>query len=151
MSNSLEVGMIVEGKVMQLKPFGAFISLGENKRGLVHISQISHDYIKEVTDALTEGETVKVKIISIEPASGKISLSIKEAMPKPVVEREQRPAREFKDKGDRFEKSERFDRSDRFAPKKEAEKNSGSLDDLLKEWNKQSNDRQTDINRRLKR
>ncbi|MBP2026341.1 putative RNA-binding protein with RPS1 domain [Acetoanaerobium pronyense] len=143
MSNILEVGMIVEGKVIQIKPFGAFISLGENKRGLVHISQISHDYIKEVGDALKEGDTVKVKILSIEAETGKISLSIKDANPKPKVEREQRP---FKEKS--FERPNSSDRDKSF--KKEPEK-SGTLEDMLKDWTKQSNDRQADINRRLKR
>ncbi len=144
MSNNLEVGMIVEGKVAQLKPFGAFVSLADNKRGLVHISQISHDYIKEVGDALSEGDTVKVKIISIEPDSGKISLSIKEANPKPVVDKDPKVNRDNK------EKSERFEKNDKPSFKKESEK-SLSLEDMLKEWTKQSNDRQTDINRRLKR
>ena len=144
MSNNLEVGMIVEGKVVQLKPFGAFISLAENKRGLVHISQISHDYIKEVSDALYEGDTVKVKIISIEPDSGKISLSIKDANPKPEADKEPKFSR------DNREKSDRFERNDKPSFKKEPEK-SLNLEDMLKEWTKQSNDRQTDINRRLKR
>ncbi len=150
MSNNLEVGMIVEGKVVQLKPFGAFISLAENKRGLVHISQISHDYIKEVTDALTEGEIVKVKIISIEAESGKISLSIKDANPKPVVEKEQRFSRDNRDNRDNRDRSDRFERNDKPSFKKEPEK-AVNLEDMLKDWTKQSNDRQTDINRRLKR
>lgn len=143
MSNNLEVGMIVEGKVIQIKPFGAFISLSENKRGLVHISQISHDYIKEVGDALKEGDTVKVKILSIEAESGKISLSIKDANPKPKIER---PQSNFKEKS--YDRPSQPDREKTF--KKEPEK-SGTLEDMLKEWTKQSNDRQADINRRLKK
>ncbi|MDO4719035.1 MAG: S1 RNA-binding domain-containing protein [Peptostreptococcaceae bacterium] len=125
MANSLEVGAIVEGKVFQIKPFGAFVSLPDNKKGLVHISHISHGYIKDVSDVLHEGDTVKVKILSMDPG-GKISLSIREATPKPAPE-----PREFN--------------------KRENEKSSSNLEDLLKEWTKQSNDRHTDINRRLKR
>lgn len=133
MANSLEVGMIVEGKVLHIKPFGAFIGLPENKKGLVHISHISHGYVKDVGEVLQEGDMVQVKVLSMEP-NGKISLSIKEATPKPVAEKREPSFSE-----------------DRSFIKKDAEKSSNSLDDLLKEWTKQSNDRHTDINRRLKR
>lgn len=134
MANSLEVGMIIEGKVLQIKPFGAFIALPENKKGLVHISHISHSYIKDVSDVLHEGDSVKVKILSME-SNGKISLSIKEAMPKPSQP----------------EKRNFTSEEDRSFPKKDSEKGSSKLEELLKEWTRQSNDRHTDINRRLKR
>lgn len=74
----LEVGTIVEGKVTGFTSFGAFIDLGEGKKGLVHISEVASDYVKEISDHLTVGQSVKVKVVSIGD-DGKISLSIKRA------------------------------------------------------------------------
>lgn len=133
MVNRLEIGAIVEGKVLHIKPFGAFISLPDNKKGLVHISHISHEYVKDIADVLHEGDTVKVKILSMEQ-NGKIALSIKEATPKPTPPPRESSSGEPKS-----------------FVKKDSEKSSNTLEELLKEWTKQSNDRHTDINRRLKR
>lgn len=76
---SLEVGSIVEGKVSKIMPFGAFVSLPEKKSGLVHISEVARDYVENIAEHLSEGDTVKVKVIKIDD-SGKISLSIKQAL-----------------------------------------------------------------------
>ncbi len=75
----LEVGTIVEGKVSDFTSFGAFIDLGEGKKGLVHISEIAAEYVKEIGDHLKVGQPVKVKVLSI-AQDGKISLSIKKAL-----------------------------------------------------------------------
>jgi S1 RNA binding domain protein len=75
------VGEIVEGVVTGITNFGAFIQLSEGKSGLVHISEISHDYVEKVTDYLKKDQKVKVKILSISK-EGKISLSIRQAKPK---------------------------------------------------------------------
>lgn len=76
---SVNVGEIVEGKVVNIMPFGAFIELPDGKNGLVHISEVALAYVKEIKDHLTLNETVKVKIIGIDD-KGKISLSIKKAL-----------------------------------------------------------------------
>ncbi len=78
----LDVGSIVEGKVTGITKFGAFVSLPEGKSGLVHISEIAYSYVNEVSDHLTEGQEVKVKIIGIDQ-SNRINLSIKKAEPPP--------------------------------------------------------------------
>ena len=75
----LEPGKIVTGKVTGISPFGAFVSLGEGKTGLVHISEVALTYVKNVSDFLKENDEVKVKIISIDEG-GKVSLSIKQAL-----------------------------------------------------------------------
>lgn len=75
----LEPGTIVEGKVTGITPFGAFISFDNGKTGLVHISEIALEYVKNISDHLKENDVVKVKILSID-ANGKISLSIKQAL-----------------------------------------------------------------------
>ena len=75
------VGAIVEGTVTGITNFGAFVQLPEGKSGLVHISEISHDYVEKVADYLKKGDKVKVKVLSISK-DNKISLSIRQAKPK---------------------------------------------------------------------
>ena len=72
------VGAVLEGKVKTITKFGAFITLPENRTGMVHISEIANTYVSDIRAHLTEGQTVRVKIIGIDEA-GKISLSIKRA------------------------------------------------------------------------
>ncbi len=74
----LEIGAIVEGKVTGLTAFGAFVSLPEGKSGMVHISEVSNSFVKDIKDFLKEGQDVKVKVVNITD-EGKISLSIKKA------------------------------------------------------------------------
>ena len=77
----ITVGKVVEGTVTGITNFGAFVELPEGKSGLVHISEISDDYVEKVTDYLKKDQKVKVKILSISK-DGKISLSIRQAKPK---------------------------------------------------------------------
>jgi len=72
----VEVGMIYEGKVAKLMDFGAFVTILPGRDGLVHISQISHERVENVSDKLKEGETVKVKVLEID-RQGRIRLSMK--------------------------------------------------------------------------
>lgn len=76
---SLKAGAIVDGTVKTITSFGAFIDLGEGQTGLVHISEISDDYVKTVEDYLEQDQKVKVKVLSIDEANKKITLSIKKA------------------------------------------------------------------------
>ena len=86
----LTVGAVLEGKVKSITNFGAFVALGENKTGLVHISEVANTYVSDVHQHLTEGQDVKVMVIGVE--GSKINLSMKrlEAEKAP---REARPAR----------------------------------------------------------
>ena len=88
----------MEGKVKSLSKFGAFITLPDGSTGMVHISEIAHAYVNDIRDHLTEGQDVKVMIISRE--NGKTNLSIKRTLPPPAkpqlrfcaeVQRLQRP------------------------------------------------------------
>lgn len=74
------VGEVFEGKVTGITKFGAFVALPGGGSGLVHISEIANAYVSDVHDYIEDGQTVKVKVISI-GADGKISLSIKKALP----------------------------------------------------------------------
>ena len=71
----LTVGAVLEGKVKSITNFGAFIALPENKTGMVHISEVANAYVSDIRQHLTEGQDVKVVVISAD--NGKINLSIK--------------------------------------------------------------------------
>ncbi|KRN27322.1 S1 domain-containing RNA-binding protein [Liquorilactobacillus mali] len=75
---SIEVGAKVTGKVSGITNFGAFVDLGDKKNGLVHISEVSDGYVKDIHDVLSVGDEVTVKVLSI-AEDGKISLSIRKA------------------------------------------------------------------------
>ena len=75
--SNLQVGLVTEGIVETLQPYGAFVNLGNGLSGLVHISQISEKRIKKPSEVLAVGDKVKVKVTAVK--DGKISLSIKEA------------------------------------------------------------------------
>lgn len=74
----IDVGKVVDGTVINITNFGAFIQLPEGKTGLVHISEVADQYVKDIRDYLKEKDQVKVKVLSIDN-NGKISLSIKKA------------------------------------------------------------------------
>lgn len=76
---AIEVGNILEGKITGITDFGAFVDLPDGKSGMVHISEVASTYVNKITDYLQEGQTVKVKVLSIGD-NGKISLSIKKAI-----------------------------------------------------------------------
>jgi polyribonucleotide nucleotidyltransferase len=80
----IEVGTIYVGKVVRIVDFGAFVNVLPGKDGLVHISQISEERVNAVSDVLTEGQDVTVKVLEVD-RQGRVRLSMKEAMEKPVV------------------------------------------------------------------
>ena len=88
---AIEVGVILEGKVSGITKFGAFVDLPESKTGMVHISEVAPTFITEISDYVKVGQTVKVKVLAIN--DGKISLSMKQAMPKEHQKKPQKPQR----------------------------------------------------------
>ena len=85
----LEVGGIYEGKVTGITKFGAFVSFEGGQTGMVHISEVASTFVTEIRDFVSEGQTVKVKVLSINEA-GKISLSRKKALPE---DQQRKPSR----------------------------------------------------------
>ena len=100
----LTVGAILDGKVKTITNFGAFVALPENKTGMVHISEVANAYVSDIRQHLTEGQEVKVMVISTE--NGKINLSIKRLEPKPQRENTGRPQGNFRPNGDRPQRRE---------------------------------------------
>lgn len=78
----LEVGKVYEGKVTGITKFGAFVELDKDTTGMVHISEVANTFVNEIKDHIQEGQSVKVKVLSLGD-DGKISLSIKKAQPAP--------------------------------------------------------------------
>ena len=84
-------GCIVEGKVLRTVEFGAFVELQPGLDGLVHISQCSTQHISKVTDAVQQGQIVRVKVLSVDTEKKRISLSIRQAIEDEVFEEEMEP------------------------------------------------------------
>jgi len=99
----VQVGKIVEGKVTGITNFGAFVELPDGEVGLVHISEIAEEYVKDINDFLKINDLVKVKVISVD-LKGKIGLSIKQTVE--TVKRRPAPRKKFEvsfeDKLNRF-------------------------------------------------
>ena len=79
---AIEVGNVFEGRVTGVKPFGAFVALPEGRVGMVHISEVSNEFVQDIAAVLHDGDTVKVQVINVAP-DGKIALSIKRLLPPP--------------------------------------------------------------------
>ncbi|SDB88511.1 S1 domain-containing post-transcriptional regulator GSP13 [Shouchella lonarensis] len=134
MSNYAE-GTIVEGKVTGIKPFGAFVAIDNEKQGLVHISEVAHGYVKDINEVLSVGDEVKVKVMSVNEESGKISLSIRATQEAPARANKPRPT-----SGGR-----------RMQVTQTKQQGFNTLEDKLKDWLKQSNEIQADLNKRAKK
>jgi small subunit ribosomal protein S1 len=111
-------GDVIRGKVVRIVPFGAFVEVEKGIDGLVHVSQISHEFLENPTTVLTIGQEIDAKILKLDCAEKKMTLSIKALEPKPEVERKPRAA---KAEGEEEGKGKR-------APK-------AKPDDEVTEWN----------------
>ncbi|WP_163195365.1 S1 domain-containing RNA-binding protein [Clostridium thermarum] len=120
---TLKAGNIIEGTVINITNFGAFIDV-EGKTGLVHISEVADTFVKDIREHLKEQDKVKVKVISVDE-NGKISLSIKQAMP---PKRSAKPM-EIDWSGDRNKNS------------------SANFEDIMSKFLKDSEERQQDVKR----
>ena len=80
--HNIKEGDVLDGKVQRLASFGAFVDLG-GIDGLVHISQVAHEHVDDVSSVLSEGQEVKVKVLSVDYDNERIALSIKETLPGP--------------------------------------------------------------------
>jgi len=86
MANNFEVNQVIEGEVKGVQSYGAFVALNEDVQGLVHISEVTHGFVQDINDHLAVGDKVKVKILKIDEANNKYSLSIRATMDKPKQE-----------------------------------------------------------------
>ncbi|MGX7025640.1 S1 domain-containing RNA-binding protein [Vagococcus hydrophili] len=148
---SIEVGVKLPGKVSGITNFGAFVDLGEGKTGLVHISEVSNSFVKDINDVLTVGDEVEVKVMSIGD-DGKIGLSIKRANEEERPVRERAPKKDFsKRPNNNYNRSDRPERSNNNSnygrkPAAQAPKKEG-FDNLMTSFLKDSDERLTSIKR----
>ena len=80
--SSYQIDEIIVGKVIDIQPYGAFIGFPNGQKGLVHISEISEDYVKRIETFLIVGEYVRVKVLAIDPSTQHLKLSIKRLIKK---------------------------------------------------------------------
>lgn len=120
---SVQVGEVLEGKVTDIMNYGVFVKLNDGKIGLVHISEVSRDYVEDIHSVLKSGDDVKVKVISMDE-KGKMRLSIKKALPMP----------ERKNKEQRNNKREKEENTDETPESK--------LDNMLSKFLKDSDEKQ---------
>ena len=139
----ISVGAILEGTIKSITKFGAFVTLPGGRSGLVHISEIAHSYVENVSDFLSEGQTVKVKVVNIDEA-GRINLSIKKAQPQEPRQQHERSDRGFAPRQPRFQQRREG------APRGRAQQapkdpSTMTFEDKLKAFMTDSESRQADV------
>jgi S1 RNA binding domain protein len=153
---ALEKGAVVDGIVTGITNFGAFVQLPENKVGLIHISEVSNVFVKDVHDFLTLKQKVTVKVVSIDE-KGKIGLSLKALMP-PAEQKNNHGAGEhrFTDRKPGEHRFERKPGEKHFEGRKSTDRFGGvaarpagpmSFEDKLSKFLKESDDRLLDLKR----
>ena len=87
--SDLAEGQVYEGKVIRLENFGAFVSIGAEKEGLVHVSELSHEYVKHPSEVLKTGDEIQVKVLGYSKKKRRINLSMKalQASPEPSLDK----------------------------------------------------------------
>lgn len=83
MADKYVVGDVLTGKITGIQPYGAFVALDEDTQGLVHISEITYGFVKNIADLLSVGQEVQVKVLEIDENASKISLSIRALQERP--------------------------------------------------------------------
>ena len=126
MSEKIETGSILTGKVTGIQPYGAFVALDDNTQGLVHISEITHGYVKDINDHLKVGDEIQVKVLSVDEGAGKIGLSIRAT--------EEAPVQQAAPKA----KKPRKRQVTAIIPEVEGQQGFNTLKDKLQEWIDQS-------------
>ena len=141
---AIEVGNIFEGRVTGVKPFGAFVALPEGRVGMVHISEVSNEYVQDIAAVLHDGDTVKVQVINVAP-DGKIALSIKRLLPPaPRAPREgRRNGQGGRPQGGRGPARDAAPRV--WQPKAPAKSDNLSFEDMMSRFKSQSEEKMADL------
>ncbi len=136
-----EEGAIVSGKVTGLTDFGAFLELEGGKTGMIHISEVASNYVKDIREHISVGQEVKAKIISVSP-EGKISLSIRKLNDQPK-EKEQRPQKPQKPRSERRPANVWNGQKSSAPPAGEKQ----SFEDMMARFKQVSDEKMTDLKR----
>lgn len=136
-----EEGAIVSGKITGLTDFGAFVELEGGKTGMIHISEVASNYVKDIREHVSVGQEVKAKVISVSP-EGKISLSIRKLNDQPK-EKEQRPQRPQKPRSERRPANVWNGQKSSAPPAGEKQ----SFEDMMARFKQVSDEKMTDLKR----
>lgn len=124
MTDKFEAGQILEGKVKGIQPYGAFVALNDEIQGLVHISEVTHGFVKDIHEHLTIGDDVKVKVLNVDEENNKVSLSIRAT--------QEPPKKQVKPQKTQATNHQQENSNDGF----------NTLKDKLEEWIEQSEERE---------
>jgi small subunit ribosomal protein S1 len=128
----IKKGMNVKGQVVRLEKFGAFVEIGAERPGLIHISEMAHGYVRQPSDVVKEGDEIEAQIIDVNRKKKQIKLSLKALQPEPVKEEElprvfTEPTRRDKDK----DKDKPARRKKTKSPRARGEDGSSDVDELI--------------------
>lgn len=104
MMKKYEIGEVLNGKVTGIQPYGAFIALDGDTQGLVHISEVTYGFVKDIHEFLSIGEEVRVKVLEIDETANKISLSIRALVEAPEKRKDDRPRKSLQARVDERDK-----------------------------------------------
>ena len=127
MTDKFETGQVLKGKVTGIQPYGAFVAIDDETQGLVHISEVTHGFVKDINDHLTVGDEVNVKVLNINAEKKKVSLSIRAT--------EEAPKSQTKASRNQPAKQQQQQQQDN-------EAGFNTLKDKLEEWIEQSEERE---------
>ena len=133
-----KVGDIVEGKITTITSFGVFADIGDGKSGMVHISEVARNYVNDIKEHVKVDDVVKMKVLSIGD-DGKISLSIKRALP--PEKKEEAPRRERKSAPPK----QSIDSTYTWAPKKSEP---ASFEEMMNRFKQTSDEKFSDLKRK---
>ena len=117
-----EVGMLYDGKISRITAYGAFVTLEDGKLGMIHISEVSDGFVRDIREFLSEGQNVRVKLIRIDD-TGKLALSLKQV---PAESKRTAPPVEYEAKTEK----------------------SSSFEDMMSQFMSRSNDKMSDLKQR---
>lgn len=139
----LDVGKIYEGKVTGITKFGAFVELEPGTTGMVHISEVANTFVNEIKDHLTEGQSVKVKVLSVSE-EGKISLSIKKAVDNPPQRKEfnNNGKKPYNNNGNKRQENPKQQEKAPLSPE-------AAFEDMLNKFKMNSEERMSDIKKNV--
>lgn len=139
----LEIGKIYDGKVKGITNYGAFVEVpvedGKPITGMVHISEVANTFVNDIREFLTEEQEVRVKVLQVNE-QGKISMSIKKAMPEEKQQKQQqRPRRQERERGVVWE------------PKPQKQQTEMTFEDMMSKFKQNSEERMCDLKRNTDR
>ncbi len=145
----IEVGMVLEGKVAGITNFGAFVDFPDGKTGMIHISEVSSDFVRDINDYLKVGQAVRAKVISISEKN-EIRLSIKQLMPAKTGSRDRQHQGQSRGQGRNFGRASTNNRPERRGRSSLQETKKGvavDFEEMLQSFKHKSEEKISDLKR----